>query len=144
MRSAVGKQSGEGPGDGATSEVAAFFDVLPGHQEELCTAAQRFTEVIRNLDPSTGIRTGLRDTRHVIFDDGFRLLWCASFEGRWDAWVDDGLFLIGADYFASASSPWAVCRSQSRGARQPIRGRGAEQPRPGAAAAAYQLCQRRT
>jgi hypothetical protein len=99
MRSAVGKQPEECLADGAASEVAAFFDVLPGHQEELCAAARRFTEAIRNLDPSTGIRTGLRDTRHVIFDNGFRLLWCASFEGRWDAWVDDGLFLIGAGYF---------------------------------------------
>jgi len=99
MRSAVGKQSEKGLADGAASEVAAFFDVLPGHQEELGAAARRFTEAIRNLDPSIGIRTGVRDTRHVIFDNGFRLLWCASFEGRWDAWIDDGLFLIGADYF---------------------------------------------
>jgi hypothetical protein len=99
MRLAVCKQPGEAPGDRETSEVAAFFDVLPGHQEELCAAARRFTEAIRNLDPAIGIRTDLRDTRHVIFDNGFRLLWCASFEGRWDEWVDDGLFLIGAEHF---------------------------------------------
>ncbi|MCW2930458.1 MAG: hypothetical protein JWM19_1420 [Actinomycetia bacterium] len=99
MRSAVCKQSGKGLGDGVASEVTAFFDVLPGHQEELRAAARRFTEAIRNLDPAIGIRTGLRDTRHVIFDDGRRLLWCASFEGEWDKWVDDGLFLIGAERF---------------------------------------------
>jgi len=99
MRSAVCKQSEKGPGDGVTSEVAAFFDVRPGHQEELRAAVQRFTEAIRNLDPAIGIRTELRDTRHVIFDDGLRLLWCASFEGEWAAWVDDGLFLIGVGHF---------------------------------------------
>ena len=122
MRSAVGKHSGEGPGDGATSEVAAFFDVLPGHQEELCTAARRFTEAIRNLDPSIGIRTGLRDTRHVIFDNGFRLLWCASFEGRWDDWVDEGLFLIGADYFLD----WLRHTAQGGGAGTATRGISAQ------------------
>jgi hypothetical protein len=99
MRSAVCKQSGKGLSDGVTSEVATFFDVLPGHQEELRAAARRFTEAVRNLDPGVGIRTGLRDTRHVIFDNGLRLLWCASFEGEWDAWVDDGLSLIGVDHF---------------------------------------------
>jgi hypothetical protein len=99
MRSAVSKQSGKGLGDGVTSEVTAFFDVLPGHQEELRAAARRFTEAIRNLDPAIGIRTGLRDTRHVIFDDGLRLLWCASFEGESGEWVDDGLFLIGVEHF---------------------------------------------
>jgi hypothetical protein len=99
MRSVVCKQPGKGLSDGVTCEVAAFFDVLPGHQEELRAATWRFTEAIRNLDPAIGIRVGLRDTRHVIFDNGFRLLWCASFEGDWDAWADDGLFLIGVDHF---------------------------------------------
>ena len=99
MRSAVCKQSGKGHRAGVTSEVTAFFDVLPGHQEELRAAARRFTEAIRDLDPAVGIRTGLRDTRHVIFDNGVRLLWCASFEGEWDKWVDDGLFLIGVEHF---------------------------------------------
>ena len=99
MRSVVSKKSGKGLSDGVTSEVATFFDVLPGHADELRAAARRFTEAVRDLDPAVGIRTGLRDTRHVIFDNGFRLLWCASFEGEWDAWVDDGLFLIGAGHF---------------------------------------------
>jgi hypothetical protein len=99
MRSAVCKQSGKGLGDGVTCEVTAFFDVLPGHQEELRAAARQFTEAIRNLDPAIGIRTGLRDTRHVIFDNELRLLWSASFEGECGDWVDDGLFLIGVGYF---------------------------------------------
>jgi hypothetical protein len=111
MGSAVSKQSGKGHRAGVTSEVSAFFDVLPGHQEELRAAARRFTEAIRNLDPAIGIRTGLRDTRHVIFDDGLRLLWCASFEGEWDEWVDDGLFLIGAEHFVD----WLRHTDQGKG-----------------------------
>jgi hypothetical protein len=99
MTSAFSKQAGKGLSDGVTSEIATYFDVLPGHQEKLRAAIRRFTEAVRNLDPKSGIRTGLRDTRHVIFDDGLRLLWCVTFEGEWDACVDNALLLIGVEYF---------------------------------------------
>ena len=99
MTSAFSKQAGKGLSDGVTSEVATYFDVLPGHQEKLRAAVGRFTEAVRNLDPKSGIRTGLRDTRHVIFDDGLRLLWCMTFEGEWDACVDNALLVIGVGHF---------------------------------------------
>jgi hypothetical protein len=99
MTSAFSKQAGKGLSDGVTSEVAVYFDVLPGHQDMLRAAVRRFTEAVRNLDPESGIRTGLRDTRHMIFDDGLRLSWCITFEGDWDSCVDDALALIGAEHF---------------------------------------------
>lgn len=99
MTSAFCKQAGKGLSDGVTSEVAAYFDVIPGHQEELLAAVRRFTEAVRELDPESGIRTGLRDTRHVIFDDGLRLSWCMTFEGEWDACVDNALLVIGVGHF---------------------------------------------
>jgi hypothetical protein len=99
MTSAFSKQAGKGLSDGVTSEVAAYFDVLPGHQDKLNEAVRRFTEAVRDLDPESGIRTGLRDTRHMIFDDGLRLSWCITFEGEWDACVDDALALIGVEHF---------------------------------------------
>ena len=99
MTSAFSKQAGKGLSDGVTSELAAYFDVIPGHQEELLAAVQRFTEAVRDLDPKSGIRSGLRDTRHVIFDDGFRLSWCVTFEGEWDACVDNALLVIGVGHF---------------------------------------------
>jgi hypothetical protein len=99
MTSAFSRQAGKGLSDGVTSEVATYFDVLPGHQEKLRAAVRRFTEAVRNLDPKSGIRTGLRDTRHVIFDDGQRLLWCTTFEGEWDTCVDNALLLIGVEHF---------------------------------------------
>lgn len=99
MTSAVSKKSGKGLSDGVISELAAYFDVLPGHDEELRAAVRRFTEAVRDLDPETGIRTGLRDTRHVIFDDGRRLLWCTTFENDWDAYIDACLLLIGIEPF---------------------------------------------
>lgn len=99
MTSAVSKKSGKGLSDGVTSELAAYFDVLPGHDEELRAAVRRFTEAVRDLDPETGTRTGLRDTRHVIFDNGRRLLWCTTFENDWDAYIDACLLLIGIQPF---------------------------------------------
>jgi hypothetical protein len=54
--------------------MAGFWDVRPGHEDELRAACRRFIETVRNVDPEKGTRTGLRDTRHVIFDDGRRLL----------------------------------------------------------------------
>lgn len=99
MTSAVSKRSGKGLSDGVISELAAYFDVLPGHDEELRAAVWRFTEAVRDLDPETGIRTGLRDTRHVIFDDGRRLLWCTTFENDWDAYIDACLLFIGIEPF---------------------------------------------
>ena len=99
MTSAVSKRSGKGLSDGVISELAAYFDVLPGHDEELRAAVRRFAEAVGDLDPETGIRTGLRDTRHVIFDDGRRLLWCTTFENDWDAYIDACLLLIGIEPF---------------------------------------------
>jgi hypothetical protein len=99
MTSAVRKKSGKGLSDGVISELAACFDVLPGHDEELRAAVRRFTDVVRDLDPETGIRTGLRDTRHVVFDAGRRLLWCTTFENDWDAYIDECLLLIGIEPF---------------------------------------------
>jgi hypothetical protein len=99
MTSAISKNPGKGASDGVISELATFFDVLPGHEEELRAAVQRFTEAVRNLDLKDGIRSGLRDTRHVIFDNGLRLLWCTTFEGAWDTHVDDVLLVVGVEQF---------------------------------------------
>jgi hypothetical protein len=99
MTTALSKKSGKGVTDGVISEMAGFWDVLPGHEEELAAATQRMAEAVRGLDPETSIRTGLRDTRHVIFDDGRRLLWATTFETEWDAYVDDAVLLIGMGVF---------------------------------------------
>jgi hypothetical protein len=34
--------------------------------------------MIRKVDPNETQKTGLRDTRHVIFDNGQRLLWTTT------------------------------------------------------------------
>jgi hypothetical protein len=99
MESAVNKKSGKGISDGVISELAAYFDVKPGHEEELRAAVGRFAEALRRAPLADNLKTGLRDTRHVIFDDGRRLLWCTTFDTDWDPYVDDAILIIGADHF---------------------------------------------
>lgn len=95
----VDKNSGKGISDGVVSELAAYFDVKPGHEEELRAALGRFVEVLRASDPAETIKTGLRDSRHVIFDEGRRLLWATTFETDWDPYLEDALLIVGAPHF---------------------------------------------
>jgi len=95
----LSKKSGKGISDGVISELTAFFGVKPGHEEQLREAVARFADVIRNTDPQETQKTGLRDTRHVIFDNGTRLLWTTTFETDWDPYLDDALIIVGAEHF---------------------------------------------
>jgi hypothetical protein len=51
------------------SELATYWNVLPGHEDELRAATQRFADVLSNVPVEKNIHTGLRDSRHVIFDN---------------------------------------------------------------------------
>jgi len=44
---------------------------------------------LRRVPRDKNIHTGLRDQRHVIFDDGQRLMWATTFENEWDPYFDD-------------------------------------------------------
>lgn len=102
MTTTTNGKSGKGLSDGVISELATYFDVVPGHENELRAASERFTERVRSFsatDPDRAIRTGLRDTRLVIFDDGKRLLWATTFETEWDPYIDDAILAVGIRYF---------------------------------------------
>ena len=45
------------------------------------------------------MRTGLRDVRFVIFDNGTRMLFATGFETDWDTYIDDVVLVIGMPYF---------------------------------------------
>jgi hypothetical protein len=95
----IQQASGEGPqrrGDLRGSHVLRRHT---GSSGETARGGWAVHRGVRDLDPKSGIRTGLRDTRHVIFDDGLRLLWCMTFEGAWDACVDNALLVIGVEHF---------------------------------------------
>jgi hypothetical protein len=100
MTSTLTKKAGKGRTDGVVSELAAYFHVKSGHEEELRAATARFVEELRRQDPAETIKTGLRDTRHVIFNDGKQLLWATTFETEWDPYVDDAILTVGFEHFA--------------------------------------------
>jgi hypothetical protein len=95
----LSKKSGKGISDGVISELTAFFGVKPGHEEQLREALVRFTAMIRSLDPLKNQKIGLRDTRHVLFDNDTRLLWTTTFETDWDPYLDDALLIVGVEHF---------------------------------------------
>ena len=87
-------KSGKGNVSGVVSELSTFWTVKPGHEQELRAAIQRFIEHVRSLPPETNMRTGLRDVRFVIFDNGTRMLFATGFETNWDTYIDDAVLTI--------------------------------------------------
>ena len=75
---------------GSTSEFSLFFRVKPGHGDAL-------REAVRTLQDHPGYRPGdygiaiatIHEARFVLFDDDTRLLFATSFDGPWDAYMDD-------------------------------------------------------
>src|SRR5437773_11107289 len=77
---------------GPTSEFSLFFRVKPGEGDSLRAA-------LRDLQETPGYRPGdygmavatIHEARFVLFDDDTRLAFITSFDGSWDAYMDDFL-----------------------------------------------------
>ena len=75
---------------GPTSEFSLFFHVRPGQEPEI-------REAIAALQNSPGYRPGdyalpiavIHEARFVLFDDDTRLLFATSFDGPWEAYMED-------------------------------------------------------
>src|SRR5213593_4263509 len=75
---------------GPTSEFSLFFHVTPGHGDAL-------RQALRSLQDHPGYRPGdynvavatIHEARFVLFDDDTRLLFATSFDGTWDAYMED-------------------------------------------------------
>ena len=80
------------------SELATFWNVLPGHEDDLRAATERFADTLRSVPRDKNLHTGLRDQRHVIFDGGTRMMWATTFENDWDPYFDD-FVQIGLHHF---------------------------------------------
>src|SRR3954451_24871197 len=82
--------SGPGVSVGPTSEFSLFFRVRPGDGESLRAA-------LRDLQETPGYRPGgygmaissIHEARFVLFDDDTRLAFITSFDGPWDAYMED-------------------------------------------------------
>ena len=95
----VTNKSGKGASHGVVTELSAYFTIKPGHEKELRPAALRFGEMLLKSDPKDVQRTGLRDARFVIFNDGRQLMFASSFETDWDPYIDDAIDVVGAEHF---------------------------------------------
>jgi hypothetical protein len=95
MTVTLSAKSGKGLSQGVVSELTAFFSIRPGHEEALRAAVRRFKENAQPGDTSVFERLGLRDMRHVIFDNGTRVMWSTSFESDWDPYIDDAIEIFG-------------------------------------------------
>ena len=73
---------------GARSEFLAIGDVIPGHEETLRQIlAQAMTDPhIQQAIKQIGT---LHEARFVLLDGGKRLVFASSFDGAWDAYIDD-------------------------------------------------------
>jgi len=98
MTTTTNVKSGRWLSYGVVSELATYWDVLPGHEDELRAATVRFADVLAQVPLEKNIHTGLRDQRHVIFDNGTRLMWATTFENEWDPYFED-FILIGIEHF---------------------------------------------
>src|SRR6478672_2387434 len=75
---------------GPTSEFSLFFRVKPGEGEALRAA-------LDDLQDTPGYRPGdygmaiatIHEARFVLFDDDTRLAFITSFDGPWDAYMED-------------------------------------------------------
>jgi hypothetical protein len=75
---------------GPTSEFSLFFRVSPGEGASLRAA-------LRDLQDTPGYRPGdydlaiatIHEARFVLFDDDTRLAFVTSFDGPWDAYMED-------------------------------------------------------
>lgn len=95
----LNKKSGKGLSHGVVSELTAFFGIQTGHEEQLRAACQRFGTIFREADPQIHQKTGLRDMKLTIFDDGRRLMLVTTFESDWDPYIDDAVTLIGVEHW---------------------------------------------
>lgn len=75
---------------GPTSEFSLFFRVKRGESESLRTALAELqnTPGYRPGDYNVAIAT-IHEARFVLFDDDTRLVFVTSFDGPWDAYMED-------------------------------------------------------
>jgi hypothetical protein len=75
---------------GTTSEFSLFFRIKPGHEDDARAAVEELqrTPGYRPGDYDMPIAT-IHEARFVLFDEGTRLLFATSFDGPWDAYMED-------------------------------------------------------
>src|ERR687897_391720 len=90
MATPATRPSRPGVSAGPTSEFSLFFRVKPGEGESLRAALRHLQETpgYRPGDHGIAIKT-IHEARFVLFDDDTRLAFVTSFDGPWDAYMED-------------------------------------------------------
>ena len=87
---------------GQRSELTIIVPLAPGGAKRLRTFLQLLGG---NLSPGATKVGTLHDMRFVFFDNDTRMLFATSFDGDWDAYIDDFIALI-PDYLDIIDSAW--------------------------------------
>ena len=95
----VDEKSGIGNHDGVVSELTTFWTIKPGHEADMRAAVARFEARIRSIGPEGTTKTGIRDVRIALFDNGTRALFATHFETDWDPYIDDIVLIVGMPTF---------------------------------------------
>ena len=73
---------------GVTTEFTIFAKVKPGHEKAIREVIERGhyqairDEIVREIGT-------MHEARYVLFDGDTRLMFCSSFDGTWDKYIDD-------------------------------------------------------
>jgi hypothetical protein len=94
---ATAKTPRPGARQGATNEFTAFADVKPGHEEAIRETIAKWARDPNKLERIRRITT-LHERRYVLFDNGKRVMFCTTFDGDWDKYIDD-FGAAGVQYF---------------------------------------------
>jgi hypothetical protein len=73
---------------GARTEFCVIGDVIPGHLDALRQVLKEHMANPRTQEAVHEIGT-LHEARFVLLDGGERLMFCSSFDGDWDPYIDD-------------------------------------------------------
>ena len=73
---------------GARTEFLVIGDVIPGHEDVLRQILREHMANPRTQQAVEQIGT-LHEARFVLLDGGKRLMFCSSFDGDWDTYIDD-------------------------------------------------------
>jgi hypothetical protein len=73
---------------GVMSEFTVYTNVKPGHEKAVREEIERATHDPHRAEAVKEIGT-LHEARWVLFDNDTRLMFCSSFDGSWDKYIDD-------------------------------------------------------
>jgi hypothetical protein len=73
---------------GTRTEFTVIGSVKPGHQQALREAIKRRAADPRRREDAKKFGT-IHEARVALIDNDTRLLFCSSFDGTWDTYIDD-------------------------------------------------------